>query len=264
MGTMPTFHHGDLRLSWAEHGDPEGPPLVLLHGLLLSSAGQERVARALKRPRVLLLDLHGHGQSTQPPDPARYTWSAFVDDVVALLDHLGIEKASLGGLSLGANVAIAAAEQRPERFTSLILEMPVLARGTGVAKPLFGAIAALYGGMKPIASPVTYALRRSRLKVPLPEMQMLVDLASHQPTAARAVLRGLLDDDPPGQDEATVRAIDMPALVIGHRLDPLHSLDDARWLASTMPNARLVEAATILSNRFRYRELAGLIEGFLA
>ena len=261
---MPTFHHDDLRLSWTEHGDPGGPALVLLHGLLLSSANQERVARALKGPRVLLMDLHGHGASSQPADPSRYTWKAFVDDVVALLDHLGIEKAGLGGLSLGANVAIAAAEQRPERFTSLILEMPVLARGSDVAKPVFGALAAVYAGIGPAVSPLTYALRRSHIRMPVPELRMMIDLASHRPKSAHAVLRGLLDDDPPGQDEATVRAIDLPALVIGHRLDPLHPLDDARWLTATMPNARLVEAATILSNRVRYRELAGLIEEFLA
>ena len=187
-----------------------------------------------------------------------------VDDVVALLDHLEIEKSALGGLSLGANVAIAAAEQRPERLSSLILEMPVLARGSDVAKPLFNALAAVYGGIGPLASPLTLALRRAPVKVPLPEMQMMIDLASHRPKSARAVLRGLLDDDPPGQEEAVVRAIDLPALVIGHRLDPLHPLDDARWLVETMPNARLVEAATILSNRFRYRELAGLIDAFLA
>jgi pimeloyl-ACP methyl ester carboxylesterase len=261
---MPTFRHGDLRLSWTEHGNPDGPPLVLLHGLLLSSANQERVARALEKPRVLLLDLHGHGRSSQPADPARYTWQSMVDDVTALLDHLEIEKSALGGLSLGANVAIAAAEQCPERLSSLILEMPVLARGSDVAKPLFNALAAVYGGISPLVSPLTFALRRSPLKVPLPEMQMMIDLASHRPKSARAVLRGLLDDEPPGQDEDTVRAIDLPALVIGHRLDPLHPLDDARWLVETLPNARLVEAATILSNRFRYRELAGLIDAFLA
>lgn len=261
---MGTFTFGDLRLSWTEFGDPAGPPLVLLHGLLLSSAGQERVARALKRPRVLLLDLHGHGASSQPADPSRYTWRAFVDDVVALLDHLEIDKAALGGLSLGANVALAAAEQHPERLTALILEMPVLARGTDVAKPVFGALARVYGGIGPAVSPLSLALRRAPIKVPLPELRMLVDLASHRPASARAVLKGLLDDDPPGQDEETVRSMEIPALVIGHRLDPLHPLDDARWLAATMPNGRLVEAATILSNRFRYGELAGLIEEFLA
>lgn len=261
---MPTFSHGDLRLSWSEHGNPDGPPLVLLHGLLLSSAGQERVARALRRPRVLLLDLHGHGGSSQPTDPSRYTWRAFVEDVVALLDHLSIDRAALGGLSLGANVAIAAAEQEPDRVSSLILEMPVLARGIPVAKPVFGALARLYAGVDPVVSPLTLALRRSPLQRPIPELRMMVDLASHRPKAAHAVLRGLLDDDPPGQDEAAVAGLELPALVVGHRFDPLHPLDDARWLAATMPNARLVEAATILSNRFRFKELAGLIDGFLA
>lgn len=260
---MPTFTFGDLRLSWAEHGDPGGPPLVLLHGLLLSSAGQERVAKSLRVPRVLLLDLHGHGASSRPADPARYGWRQFVDDVVALLDHLDIDKAAIGGLSLGANVALAAAEQRHERVSALILEMPVLARGSVVAKPVFGALAAVYGGIGPAVAPLTLALRRSPLHLPVPEARMLRDLASHRPRSAHAVLRGLLDDDPPGQEEAAVRAMKMPALVIGHRHDPIHPLEDAQWLAKTMPRAELVEVASILTNRLRYRDLAGRIDRFL-
>jgi pimeloyl-ACP methyl ester carboxylesterase len=157
---------GDLRLWWTEYGDPAGRPVVLLHGLLFASANQQRVAQALPRHRVLLLDLHGHGRSSQPDDRSRYTWAELVADVVGLLDHLRVERAVVGGLSLGANVALAAALTEPERVDGLVLEMPVLARGTRFARPAFATLAQGYSALGPLLSPVTYAIRRSGAPAP--------------------------------------------------------------------------------------------------
>ena len=57
---------------------------------------------------MVTLDLLGHGRSDRPADPLVYSMSAFADQVVALLDHLGAEQAVVGGLSLGANVVAGA------------------------------------------------------------------------------------------------------------------------------------------------------------
>ena len=53
---------------------------------------------------MVTLDLLGHGRSDRPADPLVYSMSAFADQVVALLDHLGAAQAVIGGTSLGANV----------------------------------------------------------------------------------------------------------------------------------------------------------------
>jgi hypothetical protein len=66
---MPTVTRDDLVLYYAERGDPAGPPVVLLHGLTMSSVTMERLAASLDDHRVLLLDLHGHGKSTKPHQP---------------------------------------------------------------------------------------------------------------------------------------------------------------------------------------------------
>ncbi|MDQ3758094.1 MAG: alpha/beta hydrolase, partial [Actinomycetota bacterium] len=84
------------------------------------------------------------------------------------------------------------------------------------------------------------------------------------PTVASAVLRGLLDEPPLPEDAATLARLTMPALVIGHRSDPLHVLDDARDLAGRLPAATLVEAPSILTYRLRPAELAAHIRRFLA
>ena len=81
---MPTVDRDDLVLYYAERGDPTGPPVVLLHGLTMSSVTMERLAASLDDHRVVLLDLHGHGKSTKPRQPDRYLVSEFADDVVAL------------------------------------------------------------------------------------------------------------------------------------------------------------------------------------
>src|SRR4051794_34953225 len=118
---------GNERLEYTEYGG--GPHwVVLLHGQLMPRRMQQPLARALAAEglHVVTLDLLGHGRSDRPADPLVYSMSAFGDQVVALLDHLGAEQAVVGGMSLGANVSLEVATMVPARVRGLILEMPVL------------------------------------------------------------------------------------------------------------------------------------------
>src|SRR6266702_3204803 len=104
---MPTFGYQGHRLSYTVHG--EGPrPTVLLPGLLLSQKMQTPLARTLakKGNTVITLDPLGHGQSDRPRQMWRYSMTEFARQTVALLDHLEIEEAVIGGTSLGANVTL--------------------------------------------------------------------------------------------------------------------------------------------------------------
>ena len=102
--------------------------VVLLHCQLMPRRMQQPLARALAGEglHVVTLDLLGHGRSDRPADPLVYSMSAFGDQVVALLDHLGAEQAVIGGTSLGANVSLEVAASAPARVKGLIVEMPVL------------------------------------------------------------------------------------------------------------------------------------------
>ena len=88
----------------------------------------DRLARVLASEglHVVTLDLLGHGRSDRPEDPREYSMTAFAEQVLALLDHLGAEQAVVGGTSLGANVGLEVADLAPDRVRGLILEMPVL------------------------------------------------------------------------------------------------------------------------------------------
>lgn len=260
---MPTFCRDDLILHYAERGRPDAPPVVLMHGLLFSYRLMERVAERLVDYRVLLLDLHGHGKSDKPTDPARYTWPEMVADVDGLLDELGLPAAVIGGLSLGANVTLAYAQARPERCTALILEMPVLLRGHRFGRPVFTGLASVYGGGRRALRPLAHAVNRLPLPRGVPELAAFRDMAGQDPSVAAAVLRGLLSQPTLAEDDETCARLTMPALVVGHRNDPLHVLDDARDLAERLPGGRFIEAPSIAHYRLRPGELAAQFREFL-
>src|SRR6202011_2486171 len=97
-------------------------------GLLLSQKMQTPLARELapRGNRVVTFDPLGHGASDRPRDMWRYSMSAFAIQAVALLDHLKLDQAIVGGTSLGANITLEVASLAPERLRGMLLEMPVL------------------------------------------------------------------------------------------------------------------------------------------
>jgi 3-oxoadipate enol-lactonase len=107
-----------VRLAYDDAG--EGPPLVLLHGFPLDRTlwSPQRTALAAMA-RVVVPDLRGFGESTLGADPV--TMDRYADDIVALLDHLGIERAVIGGLSMGGYVAFALWRRHPHRVRALAL-----------------------------------------------------------------------------------------------------------------------------------------------
>ncbi len=97
-----------VELAWREVGS--GRPFVLLHGLMGSGAllaGQGLVAALAGRGyRVILPDLRGHGDSGRPHDPACYPPDILADDMLALIEHLGLEDYDLGGYSMGGKLVL--------------------------------------------------------------------------------------------------------------------------------------------------------------
>lgn len=118
-----------LRLAFLDQG-PAGAdlaePILLLHGFASSArvnwvdTGWVRLLAESGR-RVLAFDHRGHGGSDKPHDPAAYATSAMAGDALALLDHLGIERADVMGYSMGARVTAFLALKAPERVRSIVL-----------------------------------------------------------------------------------------------------------------------------------------------
>ncbi len=123
MTNMPTFQSDGLTLAYESFG--EGPPVLCIHGF--ASSGKvnwidtgwvETLTTA--GYRAIVLDNRGHGGSDKPYDPERYYPQDMARDAVALLDHLGIERAAVLGYSMGARIAAFMAFQHEERVVCAI------------------------------------------------------------------------------------------------------------------------------------------------
>ncbi len=109
------------RLAIMEWGDPQGAPVVALHGWLDNAASFTLLARHLPQIRLIALDLAGHGLSDhRAVGQPYYIWDN-VADVLALVDELALEQVVLLGHSLGAGVATLFAGAFPERVSRMLL-----------------------------------------------------------------------------------------------------------------------------------------------
>lgn len=120
---MGTFYSDNLLLHFDSQGS--GHPMVLVHGWGSSSRGNWAdtgwVEALLPHRRVICLDCRGHGKSDKPHHKALYSYAAMSRDVVALMDHLGIETADYLGYSMGAFMGAALLGSHADRFSSLVL-----------------------------------------------------------------------------------------------------------------------------------------------
>ena len=102
-----SFDFEGHRLVYDEYGSGDRL-VVLLPGLLFSRKMHRPLAETLAEDghRVICLDLLGHGDSDRPPEMTSYGMQAFGRQAIALLDHLEVEQAVIGGTSLGANATL--------------------------------------------------------------------------------------------------------------------------------------------------------------
>ena len=237
---------------------------MLTPGLLLPATMDEPLARYLAESgdRVVTLDPLGHGRSDRPRDMRKYSIAGFANDVVALLDHLDVDDAVVGGTSLGANITLEVAAIAPRRVRGMIIEMPVLENGLVVSAITFGPILV---ALHFFESQIAWLSRAARL---IPRRivpfwgNVALDVVRQDPGPSGSLLQGLFFGHvAPHRDLRTT--FTAPALVIGHHRDPVHPFSDAGMLADELPNARLVEASNILELRFRPERLSREIAEFV-
>lgn len=258
-----TFRFRGSRITYSVHGT--GPrPLVLTHGLLLSRKMQAPLADSLAAQghRVICVDLLGHGSSDRPTPTENYSISCFGAQVLALLDHLDIDRAVVGGTSLGANVSLEVAARAPQRVQGLIIEMPVLDNALLVCAVAFAPLCILLTAAPGVYRALTYPWRRIPPHWVSGWAEVLLDLVCIDPDAAARVLRGLLFGQV-APDHGQRAAITAPTLVIGHPRDPIHPFSDSDMLVRELPDARLLKASSILELRMQPERLTGEISRFV-
>jgi pimeloyl-ACP methyl ester carboxylesterase len=239
-------------------------PVILVHGLLLSQKMHRPLAEdlAARGNRVITVDLLGHGESDRPRDMWRYSMHSFSEQLVALMDHLEIPEAVVMGTSLGANASLQLAATAPERLRGMIVEMPVLDNGLLSSALTFTPILVALTFGEPLMKLVARGARAvPRQLLPL-YGNVVLDTVRQEPGPGGALLQGLFFGRvAPHRNER--RTFQTPALVLGHRRDPVHPFSDAGMLAEELPNARLIEADSLVELRLHPERLTGEIAAFL-
>jgi pimeloyl-ACP methyl ester carboxylesterase len=244
---MPEFDYNGHRISYDDYGSGDRP-LILVHGLLMNRGMFDRLApeMAARGNRVITIDLLGHGRSDRPGDMSNYSMTFFARQVVALMDHLGLDDAVVGGTSLGANTTLELAYLEPKRVRAMMIEMPVLDNALLAVAVIFTPIMIGLRFGQPILKAVASAARR------IPRTNQLIDMGldviRQDPTPSMAVLEGLFLGSSAPHHQFRVE-MTQPTLVIGHHRDPLHPFSDSGMLVEELPNARLIEANSILEWR---------------
>jgi pimeloyl-ACP methyl ester carboxylesterase len=238
---MPLINLENIRLYYEVHG--HGPTLVLAHGHACGVRSWDPQLRALAdQYRVIVYDARGHGLSEAPREPSAYSQQHMVDDLCALMDHLRLDTAAVGGLSMGGNVALNFAIAHPERVSALILADT----GAGsddtarmLTRSLEGAEVLESGGIEAyvdwaLAHP---AFSRFAWKGPEEERFIRSCLMTNRAHGIALSTRGVQAKRPSIYAlEPQLRGLEMPVLlIVGERDDacvPVHA-----FMSRTIPNA---------------------------
>ena len=133
---MATFERDGIVFHYVDVG--QGVPFVFQHGIGGDVGQPVGLVRPPNTLRLLCLDARAHGQTRPLGDPSALTFDVFGDDLVAWLDHLGVARAIIGGISMGAGVALNVAVRHPERVAGLVLSRPAARWRTCAPPPRSG------------------------------------------------------------------------------------------------------------------------------
>jgi 3-oxoadipate enol-lactonase len=245
---MSSILVGDIQLAYTDAG--LGQPVVLLHGYPFNrSLWNEQVSALGNSYRVITPDLRGLGESDASQGPT--TMNGMAQDVAALLDHLEISRAVVGGLSMGGYVALAFYKEFPSRVRSLILadtrapadtEEGKQTRHQQAEKALAEGMAGIADSMLPkLLTPETVSKRPDLVK------RVRDMMLKTKPEGAAGALLGMAERE---DQTALLSQISCPTLILVGREDPITPVADSEKMHREIAGSRLVviENAAHVSN----------------
>jgi pimeloyl-ACP methyl ester carboxylesterase len=248
------FVRGGAVLHVADSGG-SGLPVVFQHGLCGDAQQTEEVFPGDPRFRRITLECRGHGAS-EPGNIMAFSIATFAEDIAALIEAQGLAPLVVGGISMGAAIALRLAVRRKDIVRGLILARP--AWGTEAAPDNMTPAAEV--GQLIATLPVEAARERflasdtaRQLADIAPDnLSTLEGFFARAPLAITAALLQRISADGPGVSDDEVRAIRVPTLILAHGRDTLHPLGLAESLASLIPENRLVTITAKADDRARY------------
>ncbi|MBI4551684.1 MAG: alpha/beta hydrolase [Candidatus Latescibacteria bacterium] len=263
---MPFFSHDGLHFHYYDTG--EGLPFFFQHGL----GGDVKQPVGLFTPppgfRLLAFDCRGHGETRPLGDPHKIRITAFADDWLALMDHLAIARAVIGGISMGAAVALNFTLRFPDRALGLILSRPAWLDGPNRKNvSIYHSIARLIResganeGLERFKQSEAY---REVLHQSPDAAQSLVGQFEQTRAEETVVKLERIPADAPNHDRTEWRRITVPTLVLANRQDPIHPFEYGEVLARGIPGAEFEEITPkSVSKEDHARDVQRCIEEFL-
>jgi pimeloyl-ACP methyl ester carboxylesterase len=241
-----TFKHDEIEFHYQESGS--GLPFVFQHGLGADITQPFGLFRPLPGVRLLAFDARAHGQTRPTGDPTSLQFKAFGEDLLALLKYLGIHRAIVGGISMGAALALHFTLRWPSRVLGLVLSRPAwLEAPCPWNVKMFTLIAEMirkHGAQEGLVEFQRTPEYRETLEK-WPDVANSLCLQFQNPRAEESAIKlERIIKDTPHPDRRAWADVKVPTLVLGNKCDPIHPLEYATDLAGTIPNAEFREIAS--------------------
>jgi pimeloyl-ACP methyl ester carboxylesterase len=242
-----------LHLAVEDVGD--GRPVVFQHGLGASARQVAEVFPDRPAARRITLECRAQGESEAGP-AASFSIATFAADVASVIEHLRLDRPIVGGISLGATIALRLAVRRPDLVGGLILARPAWLFDAGPDNMLpYARVGELLEGHDPRTARTEFqnSALAAKLKREAPDnLASLLGFFDYPNVKTLSALLQTIAADGPGVTEVEAQAIAVPTLVIGHGEDLAHPLAYAERLAATIPGAKLARITSKTVDRGRY------------
>jgi pimeloyl-ACP methyl ester carboxylesterase len=263
---MPYFQRDDIAFHYRDAG--QGIPFVFQHGL----GGDANQTFGLFAPppgyRLITMECRGHGETQPLGDEDKISLAVFVDDLCALLDHLALPQVVIGGISMGAAVALMLTLRYPERVRGLVLSRPAwLDQPMPPNSALYPVIAKLirqYGATRGLEHFMRSAEYLEIARTAPDAARSLCGQFTHPRAEETVVKLERIPRDTPSHDRQEWATIAVPTLVLANRQDPVHPFAYGEIIAQMIPHAEFRELTSKSVDPARHaRETQEFIQSFL-
>lgn len=252
------------RLAYVDDG--QGLPVLWQHGLGADRNQPGEVFPAMDGIRRISLECRGHGAS-ELGDVQGISIGQFADDAISLLDHLGVERVVVGGISLGAAISLRLAALHPERTVGLILARAAWVDEQGPeALKIYREVAGLLAeyGSDEGAKQFEKSVRLQEVETVSPDNAASMRSFFKRNPESTVALLSRIPAQGPGVSRADMGCLDLPTLVIANGEDFVHPVETSRTLSQLIPGStfRLITSKTVSRQQY-VEEFAEALRDFL-
>ena len=234
----------------------QGLPVVFQHGLCGDASQTAQVFPDGLNYRRLTLECRGHGAS-DAGQYGHFSIAQFTTDLADMISHKNLDRPVVGGISMGAAIALRLAVTRPELVRALVIARPAwvteAAPDNMAPNALVGELLAEHAPDEALGLFEATDVAADLTRFAPDNLASLRGFFRRQPIALTSALLSRISADGPGVDLNDLASLRLPVLVIGHDRDSVHPISLAREMAAAIPTAKFVEITPKVTDLARYQ-----------